>query len=97
MRSGAGAFCPFSRRLECLLDFFTRDLLPAEAEDLAGVRVAFPVAFPGADVADHAVPAVRSSARPAVIDVRSLIQPRLCLYREHRDFGNRTIVGFPRV
>lgn len=82
MRSGAGAFCPGSRRLECLLDFFKRDLLAAEAAGLAELRVALPVglpaafpgAFAGADGADQAAPAVRSSARPAVIDVRSLIE-----------------------
>ena len=103
MRSGAGAFCPGSRRLECLLDFFKRDLLAAEAAGLAELRVALPVglpaafpgAFAGADGADHATPAVRSSARPAVIDVRSLIEAStICiatvfvaayLYREDRD------------
>jgi hypothetical protein len=67
------------------MDFFTRDLLPAEAEDLATVRVAFPVAFGGADGADDATPAVRSSTKPAVIDVRSLIEASTNLYREGRD------------
>src|SRR6266404_5236161 len=112
MRSGAGAFCPGSRRLECLLDFFTRDLLPAEAAGLAKLRVAlpagfpvaFPVGFPAADGADQAVPAVRSSARPAVIDVRSLIEAStICiatifiaahLYREGRDSTIELLLGF---
>jgi len=67
MRSGAGTFCPRSRRLECLLDFFARDLL---ADGFAALRVALAST---ADVAEHAVPAVRSSAKPAVIDVRRLI------------------------
>jgi hypothetical protein len=31
------------------------------------------VALAGTDAAEHTVPAVRSSARPAVIDVRRLI------------------------
>src|ERR1700730_2405108 len=102
MRSGAGTFCPRSRRLECLLDFFTRDLLPAEAEDLAGLRVAFPAAFAGADGVDDAAPAVRISAKLAVIDVRSLIQPRLFLIARTSiprtlRLDNRTIVGFPLV
>ena len=91
MRSGAGAFCPGSRRLECLLDFLRRDLLAADAAGLAELRVALPVglpaglpgAFAGADGADHATPAVRSSARPAVIDVRSLISLDY-LYRDGR-------------
>jgi hypothetical protein len=81
MRSGAGAFCPGSRRLERLLDFFTRDLLDADAAGRAELRVALPAALPagfpaalaGEDGADHAAPAVRISAKPAVIDVRSLI------------------------
>src|SRR5690348_16902781 len=93
MRSGAGAFCPRSRRLECLLAFFPRALPAAEAAGLAELRVA----FPGVDVADHAVPAVSSSARPAIIDVRSLIQPRPCIYIDSWGFGNRTIVGSPLV
>jgi hypothetical protein len=76
MRSGAGAVCPRSRRLECLPDFFTRDLPAAEAAGFAELRVLFaPV-----NAAEH-VPAVRSSAKPAVIDVRSLIQPRRLRYR----------------
>src|ERR1700732_624970 len=99
MRSGAGAFCPRSRRLECLLDFFTRDLLPPEAAVLAGLRVAFPVAFVGADGADDATPAVRSSARPTVIDVRSLIEGSTIylatnLYREGRDWTIELLLGF---
>src|SRR5258705_3392640 len=99
MRSGAGAFCPGSLRLECLLDFFTRDLLAADAAGRAALRVgllaAFPGAFAGADGADQATPAVRSSAKPAVIDVRSLIEASTIsiatissqpyLYREGRD------------
>src|SRR5258706_13672558 len=83
MRSGAGAFGPGSRRLECLLDFFTRDLLAAaDAAGLAELRVALPVGlaaafpadFPGADGADNALPALRNSARADEIDVRSLLQ-----------------------
>src|SRR5258706_16132039 len=73
MRSGAGVFCPRSRRLECLLDLFPRDLLPTAG--FAELRVA----FAGGAEADHTAPAVSSSARPAVIDVRSLIQPRLSI------------------
>lgn len=69
MRSGAGAFCPRSRRLECLLDFFTRALLAAEGAGFAALRVA----FPDAEGADHTAAAARSNARAAVIDVRSLI------------------------
>src|ERR1700747_242962 len=88
MRSGAGAVCPRSRRLECLLDFFTRDLLASEA-GRAELRVAFP-AFGAAfgatfGVAAHAVPAVRSSARLAVIEVRSFIQPRSSKVRHLSD------------
>src|ERR1700682_8597 len=94
MRSGAGAFCPRSRRLECLLDFFTRDLLPGEAAGLAELAVALSLA-PG-HVAAHAVPAVRSSAKPAVIGVRSFIQPRLSISRTPR-FDNRTTACFPLV
>jgi hypothetical protein len=89
--------------LDCLLDFFTRDLLAADAAGRAELRVAlpvgfpagFPAAFPGADGADQAVPAVRSNARPAAIDVRSLIEAspisiatsssQPYLYREGRD------------
>jgi hypothetical protein len=33
----------------------------------------FPAVFAGDDGADHATPAVRSNAKPAVIDVRSLM------------------------
>src|SRR5258708_27612732 len=82
MRSEAGAFWPGSLRLERLLDFFRRDLLAEGAAGLAEVRVVlaaalpagFAAAFAGADGADQATPAVSSSAKPAVIDVRSLIQ-----------------------
>src|SRR5260221_12368923 len=74
MRSGAGVFCPRSRRLECLLDLFPRDLLPTAG--FAELRVA----FAGGAEADHAAPAASSSAKPAVIDARSLIQPRLSIY-----------------
>jgi hypothetical protein len=49
-----------------LLDFLTRDLL---ATGFAALREA----LAGADVAEYAVPAVRSSARPAVMDFRRLI------------------------
>src|SRR6266404_6651621 len=112
MRSGAGAFCPGSRRLERLLDFFKRDLPAADAAGLAELRVALPVglpaafpgAFAGADGADQAVPAVRSSAKPAVIDVRSLIEAstisiatissQLYLYREGRDSTIELLLGF---
>src|SRR6266849_9288327 len=99
MRSGAGAFCPRSRFLECLLDLFTRDLAAAErGAGFAALRAPFaPV-----NAAEH-VPAVRSSAKPAVIDVRSLIQPQLVIPKS-RPFisrrarlGNRTIVGLPLV
>ena len=108
MRSGAGAFCPGSRRLECLLDFLTRDLLAAEAAGRAALRVALPVGFPaafaGADRAHHAVPAVSSNAKPAVIDVRSFMQaPTISvatissqpyLYREGRDSTIELLLGF---
>src|SRR5258706_12348302 len=113
MLSGAVAFWPVSRRLECLLDFFTRDLLAAaDAAGLAELRVAlpvglaaaFPAAFPGADGADNAVPALRSSARPAVIDVRSLIEASaICiapifiaahLYREGCDWAIDLLLVF---
>src|SRR5258707_13951329 len=92
MRRGAGTFCPRPPRLECL-DLFRRDL-PAEAAGFAELRVA----FPGVEVAHHAVPAVSTSARPAVIDSRSLIYPRLSiLYRGRLRFSNRTIAGSPLV
>lgn len=107
MRSGAGVFCPGSRRLECLLDFFTRDLPAAGVAGRAELRVAlppFPAAFAGADGADHAAPAVRSSAKPAVIDVRSLIEASTIsiattssqpyLYREGRDWTIELLLGF---
>src|SRR5260370_16542085 len=97
MRSGAGAFCPGCRRLECLLDFFTRDLAPAErVAGFAALRA--PLA--PVNAAEH-VPAVRSSAKPAVIDVRSLIRPRLSIptslpfISRRARIGNRTLVGFP--
>src|SRR6266849_4979692 len=69
MRSGAGTFCPRSRRLDRLPDFLTRLLLPAAAVD-------FPVlleGFPEGEFADSAAPAVSSSIRPAGIAVRSRI------------------------
>src|SRR5579859_1455901 len=96
MRSGAGAFCPRCRRLECLLDFLTRDL-PTTGD----LGLAARAGLLGVE-ADHAAPAVSSSARPAAIDVRSLItQPQLpCrnhLYRGKARLGNRTIVGCPLV
>src|SRR6266436_2133850 len=81
MRSGAGVFWPRSRRLECLVDFFPRDLPAEEAAGFAELRVA----FPGVEGADHAVPAVSTSARPAVIDFRSLMQPRLSIISAARD------------
>ena len=69
IRSGAGAFCPGCRRLECLPDFFTRALVAAETRGLAAPRVG----LLGADGADHAVAAANSSAKLSVIDVRSFI------------------------
>src|SRR6266404_284904 len=69
MRSGAGAFCPGCRRLECLLDFFTRALPAVEARGFEAPRVG----LLGVDGADHTVAPVRSSAKPTIIDVRSLI------------------------
>src|SRR5438309_1573922 len=103
MRSGAGAFCPGSRRLECLLDFLTCALPLAEARGFTALRVG----LLGVDGADHTVAAVRSSASPAMIDVRSLISASKktsceisnrapCIPRRAR-LDNRTIVGFPLV
>src|SRR5712675_352695 len=103
MRSGAGAFCPFSRCLECLLTFFARALLAAEARGFEAPRVG----LLGVDGADHTVAPVRSSAKPTIIDVRSFISASTphwdfaCIaphsYREGARPGNRTIVGFPLV
>src|SRR5258705_6800153 len=101
MRSGAGAFCPGCRRLERLLDFFTRALPAAEAFGFEALRVG----LLGVDGADHTVALVRSSARPTRIDVRTLIVTSTihlatitCVaphqYREGARPGNRTIVGF---
>lgn len=87
MRSAAGAFCPRSRRLECLLDLFVRDLLAA---GFAALRVG----LAGADVAEYAVPAIRSSARPAVIDVRSLIQPRSSYIAKRRHSAIELLLVF---
>src|SRR6267154_705083 len=98
MRSGAGAFCPGGRRLECLLDFFTRALPAAEAFGFEALRVG----LLGVDGADHTVALVRSSAKPTRIDVRSLIVTstihlatlpvsRPIQYREGARPGNRTI------
>src|SRR6267378_3938698 len=69
MRSGAGAFCPGCRRLERLLDFFTRALPAAEAFGFEALRVG----LLGVEGADHTVALVRSSAKPTRIDVRTLI------------------------
>src|SRR5229473_4074132 len=68
MRSGAGTFCPRSRRLDRLLDFLTRLLLPAA--DLPAVRA---VAVPEGEFADCPGTAVSSSSRPTRIAVRSRI------------------------
>src|SRR5258707_15645829 len=68
MRSGAGAFCPGCRRLERLLDFFTRALPAAEAFGFEALRVGL-----GVEGAEHTVALVRSIARPTRIDVRTLI------------------------
>src|SRR5579859_6046757 len=98
MSSGAGAFCPGWRRLECLLVFLPWDLLEAELVGFTALRAGF-AGFAGLEAAEYATPAVSSTAKPAVIDLRSLIvQPRLpYLYPENSQLGNRTIVGCPLV
>src|SRR5258708_20605733 len=68
-RSGEVAFWPGCRRLERLLDFFTRTLPAAEALGFEALRAG----LLGVDGADHTVALVRSSARPTRIDVRTLI------------------------
>src|ERR1700682_607958 len=73
MRSGVGAFCPRSRRLECLLERFALAALPAEARE--GFDGAL-FGFAGRDPANTPLPLANSSAKVTRIVARTFIQPR---------------------
>src|SRR5260370_13765927 len=70
MRSEVGAFCPRSRRLECLLDFLARaPPVAAEPEALLPALLG----FAGPEAADTPHSATNSSARVAGMALRSRI------------------------
>src|SRR6266849_1468324 len=92
MRSEVGAFCPRSRRLECLLDFFA---LPLAAEPDALLPAL--LGFAGPEAADTPHSATNSSARVAGMALRSRISLDDHLYRRPSNPGSRTIVYCPLV
>src|SRR5216683_3824448 len=91
MRSEVGAFCPRSRRLECLLDFFA---LPLAAEPDALLPAL--LGFAGPEAADTPHSAASSSARIAGMALRSRISLDH-LYRRPAKARNRTLVDCPLV
>ncbi len=93
MRSGVGAFCPRSRRLECLLDFLAR-APPLEAEPDALLPAL--LGFAGPEAADTPHSAASSSARVAGMAFRSRISLDQ-LYRRPAKARNRTTVDCPLV
>src|SRR5713226_4328386 len=93
MRSEVGAFCPRSRRLECLLDFLVR-APPVAAEPEALLPA--PLGFAGPEAADTPHSAASSTARIAGMALRSRIGLDH-LYRRPAKARNRTIVDCPLV
>src|SRR5260370_30042700 len=91
MRSEVGAFCPRSRRLECLLDFFALPLA-AEPDALPPALLG----FAGPEAADTPHSAASSTARIAGMALRSRISLDH-LYRRPDMARNRTILDCPLV
>src|SRR6266446_4580592 len=88
MRSGAGTFCPRSRRLDRLPDFLTRLLLPAA--DLPAVRAA----VPEGEFADCPGTAVSSSTRATRIAVRNRIAVPIVYNADSRESAIELLLAF---